>query len=234
MTTTRGRSYVGQYFGEREIEITPEMVQHYADSVQDYNPWYFGDSPFGGPVAPALLLHSEVYRTLDWYLSIFGNLHARQEFELFAPMMVGDTIATRRQVIDRYIKRDREYVVMEAGTLRTKTASSYSAARHTRASCSKRSRTPRGRGQGPREAHRPPVRGGSRSTRGDRRARKGDHGGDVQAVLDREELPQRREEAQQLGFPDIVVQGMMSLCFISEMMTTRFGDGLADAAGGWT
>jgi hypothetical protein len=33
------------------------------------------------------------------------------------------------------------------------------------------------------------------------------------------------EEARKLGFPDIVVQGMMSLCFLSEMMTSRFGMG---------
>jgi len=33
------------------------------------------------------------------------------------------------------------------------------------------------------------------------------------------------EEARKLGFPDIVVQGMMSLCFISEMMTSRLGSG---------
>ena len=33
------------------------------------------------------------------------------------------------------------------------------------------------------------------------------------------------EEARKLGFPDIVVQGMMSLCFLSEMMTRRFGEG---------
>ncbi len=34
-----------------------------------------------------------------------------------------------------------------------------------------------------------------------------------------------REQARKLGFPDIVVQGMMSLCFLSEMMTARFGAG---------
>ncbi len=33
------------------------------------------------------------------------------------------------------------------------------------------------------------------------------------------------EQARKLGFPDIVVQGMMSLCFVSEMMTERFGAG---------
>lgn len=33
------------------------------------------------------------------------------------------------------------------------------------------------------------------------------------------------EEARKLGFPDIVVQGMMPQCFISEMMTNRFNEG---------
>jgi hypothetical protein len=31
--------------------------------------------------------------------------------------------------------------------------------------------------------------------------------------------------AIKLGFPDIVVEGMMSTCFLSEMMTNRFGAG---------
>ena len=34
-----------------------------------------------------------------------------------------------------------------------------------------------------------------------------------------------REEAQKLGFPDVVVQGMLSVCFLSELMTRRFGEG---------
>ena len=31
--------------------------------------------------------------------------------------------------------------------------------------------------------------------------------------------------ARALGFPDVVVQGMMSICFLSEMMTRRSGVG---------
>jgi hypothetical protein len=31
--------------------------------------------------------------------------------------------------------------------------------------------------------------------------------------------------ARALGFPDVVVQGMMSICFLSELMTKRFGIG---------
>jgi acyl dehydratase len=34
-----------------------------------------------------------------------------------------------------------------------------------------------------------------------------------------------REMARALGFPDIVVQGMMTLCFLSGLLTREFGDG---------
>ena len=34
-----------------------------------------------------------------------------------------------------------------------------------------------------------------------------------------------REAARQLGFPNIVVQGMMSTCFVSEVMQQAFGRG---------
>jgi hypothetical protein len=34
-----------------------------------------------------------------------------------------------------------------------------------------------------------------------------------------------KEMAIKWGFPDIVVEGMMSTCFLSEMMTNRFGAG---------
>ncbi|MDP6244966.1 MAG: MaoC family dehydratase, partial [Myxococcota bacterium] len=34
-----------------------------------------------------------------------------------------------------------------------------------------------------------------------------------------------REEARKLGFPNIVVQGMMSTCFVSELMQQAFGLG---------
>ncbi|MGH8246481.1 MAG: hypothetical protein ACREUU_08615 [Gammaproteobacteria bacterium] len=74
------QSCVGSYLGQREVAVTTDLVQRYTGAVHDDNPWYDGDSPFGGAVAPALLFHSEVYRNLGWYLPrLFGNLHARQE-----------------------------------------------------------------------------------------------------------------------------------------------------------
>ena len=226
MQTVQEGSYVGRYYGEKQIEITPELVAHYAASVLDDNPWYFGDSPLGAAIAPALLLHSEVYRSIDWYLSIFGNLHARQEWELYHPIMVGETVTARRQITERYAKRDREYVVMETaiyggdGRLLN-----------------------RGRTH---QSFLPKTGDMSRTVVDKDREKRSDRRFEVADVTPIEEIagaakavsiemcklfsPGKSyhndvDEARKLGFPDIVVQGMMSLCFISEMMTDRFGLG---------
>lgn len=226
MTTRTDEKHVGRYYGERRVHITPDLVAHYANAVQDHNPWYFGDSPFGGPVAPALILHSEVYTTIDWYLSYFGNLHARQEWEIFAPIMVGDTVTTRRQIVERYHKRDREYVVMEVG-------------------CYAEDGRLLNRGRTHQSFVRKDVTGGvvvdkDREKRTDRKFDVAETnvidsiaGPDKEISIEMCQLfsgPNKNyhndvEEARKLGFPDIVVQGMMSLCFVSQMMTERFGQG---------
>jgi acyl dehydratase len=209
------------------VDITPELVQQYSESVEDTNSFYSGESPFGSPVAPALLLHSEVYRSLEWYLPrIYGNLHARQEWDLFHPAMVGDTVTTRSMVIDRYVKRDREYVVNEVtsfgvdGRTLSRGRTHQSFLLDTGASGV--------------------VVDKEREKRSDRRFDVGE--GDVieeiagpvkEVTLEMCQAfsgPQKNyhndvEAARKLGFPDIVVQGMMPLCFISEMMTDRFGEG---------
>ena len=113
--------YVGRDYGRHDFVIDTEEVAKYSGAVDDHNPIYTGASPFGGPVAPALVRHSEVYEyravnggVPEWYLpNLFGNLHARQEWEFFAPVMVGDALHTRSFIADRYVKRGRDYLVNE-------------------------------------------------------------------------------------------------------------------------
>src|SRR5437016_6229461 len=105
-------SYVGRDLGVHEYMITPELVDRFVRGTGDDNPRYRG-SP-AAAIAPALILHSECYSTVDWYLPrIYGNLHTRQEWDLFAPVKLGEKVTARRVVTDRYVKRDREYVVCE-------------------------------------------------------------------------------------------------------------------------
>jgi len=226
--------YVGRDYGRHEIVITPELIAAYMDATGDRNAIYTGASPFGGPVAPALVLHSEVYAYRDhpkaqpsWYLpNIYGNLHARQEFALFAPVMAGDAVHARSFIADRYLKRDRQYVVNEVLY--------YDAADRVI-----------GRGR----THQSFLLDGQNEgivvdkTREKSSGRRFDV--DVNAALEavptvtRQITPELcfnfsgparnyhndKEMAIKLGFPDVVVQGMMSICFLSEMMTNRFGAG---------
>ena len=96
----------------RATTVSEADVRRYEDGTGDRHAWYRDDSPFGGSVAPALLYHSEVYRELGWYLpNLIGNLHARQQWDIFVPMRIGQLVRTRATVVERYRKRNRDYVV---------------------------------------------------------------------------------------------------------------------------
>lgn len=218
--------YVGRDMGGVEHHVTPELVARYMAGTEDRHPWYTGPTPSGSTLGPALLFHSEVYRDLSWYLpNLIGNLHAKQEWELFHPMHVGDRVRTRATVVERYRKRNREYVVNEVVITdpggrwlqRSRTHQSFLA-------------DDGGTGY---------VVDKDREKRADRRFAVGEGDGERLEPLEKTITlamcqafsgPHRnyhtdREMAQAMGFPDVVVQGMMSVCFLSELMTRRFGLG---------
>lgn len=218
--------FVGRDVAGRSLEITAALVDHHGAGTGDRHPWYGGGSPFGGPVAPALLLHSEVYADLGWYLpNIFGNLHARQEWDLFHPMRPGDRVRTRSTIVERYRKRNRDYIVNEVLVTnedgrwlsRSRTHQSFLVEDDRSGYAVDR----------------------DREKRADRVFRVGEGPGPDLAPFERaitQEMcdafsgPGRnyhndRELAQALGFPEIVVQGMMTICFVSELMTRAFGEG---------
>jgi|SRR5882724_8160518 len=211
--------YVGKDLGGHEYEITHDLVALYEGGTGDRNDRY-------REVAPALLFHSECYTFLqDWYLpNIIGNLHTKQEWELFAPIRVGERVRSRAVVVERYRKRNRDYVVCEtllfgpdgALAVRGRTHQSFLA-----------------------ETAEGMVVDKDREKRPDRAFDVGAGDGRDVATEPRrisidmcrafsgpsENYHTNREMAQALGFPDIVVQGMMSLCFISGLLTDEFGDG---------
>jgi acyl dehydratase len=211
-----------------EREVSPEVIAFYRETFHDNHPDYAGESELGGPVAPPLLYHSEVYRHVDrWYLkNLVGNLHARQEWQLFAPLRPGSRIQTRSTVIERYRKRDRDYVVNEVDyadleghlLVRGRTHQSFLAEQSDAGdgfvvderSARKKQRRPVGEGEG-RELD------------------------PVELTVDREVCwrfsgPGRNyhtddESARQIGFPGIVVQGLLSTCLVSQLMADAFGAG---------
>lgn len=216
--------FVGRDVGGWQHTIREADIVRYGDGTEDHNPWYHVPSSSGAPVAPALLFHSEVYRDLGWYLpNLIGNLHARQEWELFHHFLVGDTVRTRSTVVDRYVKRNREYIVNEV--LITDADGRWL----------QRSRTHQSFLMD--ESSSGLVVDKTREQQPERRFVVGEGPGEALPTLTRtvtlamceafsgptKNYHTDREMAQALGFPDVVVQGMMSICFISDLMTRNFG-----------
>jgi acyl dehydratase len=224
---TNDDRYVGRDYGTFEYHITPELIATYTEGTGDDNPWYRGDSPLGGAIAPALILHSAVYKDTHWYLpKIYGNLHARQEWENFAPVMVGETIRAHRMIVERYLKRDREYVVCEV--ILTNAAGLIVARSRTHQSFLLETKQTEGfavdksREKDPSRAFKVGASGGEPFDAPARTI--------TEAMCFAFSGPARnyhndRAKALELGFPEIVVQGMLSVCLVSEMMTRRFGLG---------
>ncbi len=226
VSVAKGEIPVGLDLGGHEYEITPELVAEYSAGLDDHNAWYSGAPALGGAVAPALILHSEVYRFGRWYLpNIWGNLHAKQEWELYAPIMVSDNVSTRATIVDRYVKRSRDYVVNEAQIF----------SNDGRLLC-------RGR------THQSFVKEVDENAMAvdKEREKRADRTFETNGASYEEEIEpldkrvsiemcktfspgtnyhNDADEAKKLGFPDIVVQGMMPICFMSEFMTRRFGEG---------
>ena len=220
-------AHVGRFCGANEYAITQEVVDFYRDALDDRDDRH-------PELAPPLLHHSECYKFVgDWYLkNLFGNLHAQQDWEFFSPIRVGSTVRTVSTIVDRYQKRGRDYVLNETDLfdisdgrllVRGRTYQSFLPPRDTKhedgfvvddETAKKKS-----------EARvRPPFPTAT--------------GADLDSV--KKHIDARRcwmfsgpganyhtdrEQAKKLGFPNIVVQGMMTTCFVSEVMQRAFGIG---------
>jgi hypothetical protein len=226
MTNLRGEpAYVGRFCGSNSYAITPEVVAFYNDALDDSHPNY-------EKWAPPLLHHSECYSFVgEWYLkNIFGNLHAQQDWEMFAPIRVGSRVRSVSTITERYQKRGRLYVVNETDLfdeedshllVRSRTHQSFLPEDSTE---TKKDQFVVDENTAKRKEVRPPFPSAT--------------GPDLISFA--KEIDERRcwmfsgpeanyhtnrEQALKLGFPNIVVQGMMSTCFVSQVMHESFEDG---------
>jgi acyl dehydratase len=222
-------TYAGKPLPVLAHPITPELVRWYTSITGDDHPWYTGASPFGGPVAPALVLQNPAYgpRLAHWYLANrYGNLHAKQAWDLYQPMPVGETVISRALVTERYRKRDRDFVVAEVWLedsdgrplAHNRSVQSFLVdAARTDVVVDRSKEKQAGRKFEPVEG---PV---LETLTGTRR---------VVSVEDCDRVVGESRnyhndltESQKLGFDEIVVQGAYVTSFVSSMMTERYGEG---------
>ena len=217
-------AHVGRHCGSNVYEAEKAVVDFYADALGDHH-------PLQAQYAPPLLYHSECYKFVgEWYLkNLFGNLHGRQDWFLFAPIPLGARVRTRSTIIERYQRRGRDWVVNETDVMLDATGELLVRG-HTH------------------QSFLPPVKDQEQGgfVVDEKTAQKkvppppfptatGPDLAPLTKTVDERRCwmfsgPSKnyhtdREQAKKLGFPTIVVQGMMSTCFVSQLMQDHFGDG---------
>ena len=104
---------VGEEFLSDTWTITPEEIETYAWAVDDHHPWFFGGSPFGGPIAPPTIAANQALRMRHTKYVVPAGLHAKMEYQFLEPILPGMRVRSRGKVIDKYERRGRPYMVTE-------------------------------------------------------------------------------------------------------------------------
>lgn len=106
---------VGEELPPFEIELTDELQGRYLLAVDDDNPWYWKDSPFGGAIAHHSAFDGSPMALVDQkYEYPFGWVHAVQETEFYNPVRLTKKVRITGKIADKYVKRGKEYIVVEA------------------------------------------------------------------------------------------------------------------------
>ncbi len=223
----------GKDLGTRELVISRDWIEKYHGSIDDRNPWYTEASPLGGPVAPCAVFNYEMQLFGGWHPpGVKGVLNTSQRWRFFQPMRPGQRVIVKARVAERYVKRGRDHITMEA----TACDEAGLALCQVEATDS----WPVPQGQGASEAGRtsqpapasPDTHKGPRQTSAAHLPLGGEPPPFSRLVT--REMCQINggplvnfhtdlEAARRLGLPDLMAAGPMFVCFYSEMFTKRFG-----------
>lgn len=115
----------GREFEAPVLRLTPETVQQYLQAVEDESPIYQDqkaaeEAGVGWPIAPPTA--AAIFTRISTLLQKEGKLppgaiHARQEFQFVSPLRPGDTLTTRAKVLEKFIRRERKWIVVESTTV---------------------------------------------------------------------------------------------------------------------
>jgi len=104
---------IGRSMGEIDWEITDELIDLQCILDQDFDPLFFPQTGAAERVAPPQI----TYRPPRWIFSRTYNvrgLFVRWESESFLPIKPNTTIKVSGSIVDKFIKKDREFVVYQA------------------------------------------------------------------------------------------------------------------------
>lgn len=94
---------IGEELGSYEYVLTQEMLDNFRASVQD------PDAPF-----PTLAVKHDATAFAMVYDDQTGGVNAGNEVEFFNPPLPGKKIRVTGRIHDKYLRRDKPYMVIEA------------------------------------------------------------------------------------------------------------------------
>ncbi|MDH4147315.1 MAG: MaoC/PaaZ C-terminal domain-containing protein [Acidimicrobiia bacterium] len=229
---------VGESFRSDERLIRPQDVEAYAYAVDDHDPWFFEPGPWGGPIAhPTLLANQALFLRHNRYV-VPAGLHTRMVFDFVGSIPLGTRARTTGQVLDKYVRRDKPYMVTG---YETAAEDGRVLVRGHFVQMLFRAETAPPAGSGPRPEPEPPaVDPAVRSAPG----RSGTLGvgqrlGPVARTLEQRQIDiysgvkpgsihTDESWARAKGFPTTIAQGMMSTAYVSALMTAALGAGFVE------
>lgn len=107
---------IGEELGPWSVEITVAVVRDYCSDWDDPNTLYLKGTADGGPpiAPPAFMAGLACFRLLARKYNASGTIGAKTEHENLRPIRVGETLRTEGRIVEKYIKRGLEYVVVES------------------------------------------------------------------------------------------------------------------------
>lgn len=107
---------IGRKFRSDDRLIRPEDVETYAFAVEDYDPWFFAPGPFGAPIAHPTILANQALLLRHNHYVVPAGLQARMAYEFVAPIPLGVRARTLGRLAEKYVRRDKPYMVTEYHT----------------------------------------------------------------------------------------------------------------------
>jgi acyl dehydratase len=108
---------VGEELGPIELVVDDHAIKQFAFTVDDHHPWFLGgESPFSERVAHAAILVPWLLRLLNtrYDPNTEVGLHQKEEIWFDSPVKLGERVIMTGSFTDKYVKRDKGYIVTDA------------------------------------------------------------------------------------------------------------------------
>lgn len=103
-------------FGPVYETVDDYRIKKFAFMMDDYHPWYFGESPFGKRIGHAGILANDL---LQLFTQVYDpqtvvGLHTQEELWFVNPVFCGEQARLYGKYVEKYERRGKGYAVMEA------------------------------------------------------------------------------------------------------------------------